>query len=287
MLLLLLLVVDKITILLMVLLNAINGESSWLSYRVTLLSLLLINKRPTRFVVMAWNCQRDLASQFFSNAVVEDKTIWWFCHNTGQHKLGFSICCTLHQLLLYRGLRKICSCTNLGPESLCTVCGSGTLQGAQIAVAHWPVTNEVDCCEEFYSFTNQAFVLWRLGTSQEWWRLLAQSTPTRTVWWCADMMFCYCFCNKQPWLPHGATLSTLLLTMTAEKIYDRCICFDGSRRVTSFIAGIMPLYSNDEGPWSTRSILRRALWRLHNRWRLWPSCLLRGAHCCLAWHMWP
>jgi hypothetical protein len=30
-------------------------------------------------------------------------------------------------------------------------------------------------------------------------------------------MFCYRFCDKQPWLPRGATLSTLLLTMTTEK----------------------------------------------------------------------
>jgi hypothetical protein len=30
-------------------------------------------------------------------------------------------------------------------------------------------------------------------------------------------MFCYCFCNKQPWLLHGATLLTPLLTMTTEK----------------------------------------------------------------------
>jgi hypothetical protein len=28
-------------------------------------------------------------------------------------------------------------------------------------------------------------------------------------------MFCYCFCNKQPWLPEGATL--LILTMTTGK----------------------------------------------------------------------
>jgi hypothetical protein len=32
------------------------------------------------------------------------------------------------------------------------------------------------------------------------------------------MMFCYPFCNKQPWLPRGAMLSTLLLTMMTEKL---------------------------------------------------------------------
>jgi hypothetical protein len=31
------------------------------------------------------------------------------------------------------------------------------------------------------------------------------------------MMFCYPFCDKQPWLLHGATLLTLLLMMTTEK----------------------------------------------------------------------
>jgi hypothetical protein len=30
-------------------------------------------------------------------------------------------------------------------------------------------------------------------------------------------MFCYRICNKQPWLPHGATLSTLLLTMMTKE----------------------------------------------------------------------
>jgi hypothetical protein len=31
------------------------------------------------------------------------------------------------------------------------------------------------------------------------------------------MMFCYCFCDKQRWLPHGATLSMSFLTMITEK----------------------------------------------------------------------
>jgi hypothetical protein len=109
---------------------------------------------------------------------VEDKTIEWYCHNIGQHQLGFSICCAPHQLLLCHGLRKICSGANLAPESLRTVCASGTLQGAHVTVAHCPVTNKVDCCEEFYSFTDRAFVSWHLGTCQEWWRLLARSTPS-------------------------------------------------------------------------------------------------------------
>jgi hypothetical protein len=32
-----------------------------------------------------------------------------------------------------------------------------------------------------------------------------------------DTMFCYCFCDKQPWFLHGATLSTLLFMMMTEK----------------------------------------------------------------------
>ncbi len=216
MLLLLLLVVDNNSILLRVSLNAIDGKSRWWLYTATLLTLLLaIDKRPTQFVVMAWPRWHDLASRFFSNAVVEDKTIGWYCHNTGQHQLGFSVCCAPHQLLLYRDLRKISSGTNLVPESLRTVCASGTLQGAQVTVAHCPVINKVDCREEFYFFINQVFVLWCLGACQEWWRLLAQST--RSAWWCADTMVCYLFCNKQPWLPCGTTLLMLLLTMTTEK----------------------------------------------------------------------
>ena len=93
--------------------------------------------------------------------LLEDKTIGWYFFNAGQHQLGFNICCVPCQLLLCCGLRRISSGTNLAPESLRTVCASGTLQDAQVTVAHCPVTNKVDCCEEFYSFTNQAFVLWR------------------------------------------------------------------------------------------------------------------------------
>jgi hypothetical protein len=90
--------------------------------------------------------------------VVEDKTIGWYCHNTGQHQLGFSVLCVPRQLLLYCGLRKISSGANLELESLRTVGESGTLKGAQVMVAHCPVIIEVDCCEELYSFTNQAFL---------------------------------------------------------------------------------------------------------------------------------
>jgi hypothetical protein len=149
---------------------------------------------------------------------VKDKTIEWYYHNAGQHQLGFSICCAPHQLLMYCGLLKICSGANLAPESLRTVCVSGTLQGAQVTVANCPVINMVDCCEEFYSFTNQTFVFWHLGACQEWWRLLVQFT--RSTGWCADTMFCYCFFDKQPWLLHGITLSTLLLTMTEKSRTD-------------------------------------------------------------------
>jgi hypothetical protein len=97
---------------------------------------------------------------------VEDKTIGWYCHNAGQHQLGFSICCVPCQMLLCCSLRRMSSGANLLLKSLCTVCASGTLQGTQVTVAHCPVTNKVDCLEEFYSFTNQAFFLWRLGACQ-------------------------------------------------------------------------------------------------------------------------
>jgi hypothetical protein len=64
MLLLLLSKVDNTTIFLMASLNAINKEKKLSSYTVTLLSLLLTtDKRPTRFFVMAWNRQGDLAAR--------------------------------------------------------------------------------------------------------------------------------------------------------------------------------------------------------------------------------
>jgi hypothetical protein len=84
----------------------------------------------------------------------------------GQQQPDFSIHCAPPYLLLCHSLRKISTGTNLIPESLCTVCSSGALQGAQV-IAHCPVTNKIDFCEEFYSFTNQAFVSWCLGNFQE------------------------------------------------------------------------------------------------------------------------
>jgi hypothetical protein len=99
--------------------------------------------------------------------VVEEKTIAQQCHIAGQQQHGISICCMPRQLLLCCSLRKISSGANLAPESLHTVCTSDSLQGAQVAVAHFSVTYKVDCSEEFYSFTNQAFVSRHLGVSQE------------------------------------------------------------------------------------------------------------------------
>jgi hypothetical protein len=90
------------------------------------------------------------------------------------------------------------------------------------------------------------------------------------------------------------------------KIYDWCICCDGSCRGTSFITGSMMLYCKDEGSWLALSILPWALWCLHDCRRLWPSrflwqgawhCLAlctqlwgplwQEAHHCLAWHTRP
>ncbi len=95
-------------------------------------------------------------------------TLGQHCHIAGQHQLGFSVCCMPHHLLLCCGLQRVNSGKNLALESLHNVCASDTLQGPQVTVGHCPVTNKVDCREEFYCFTNQVFVLWRLGTCQEW-----------------------------------------------------------------------------------------------------------------------
>ena len=65
---LLLLTVNNSRILLMALLNAIDGKNRWSLYRVTLLSLLLaIDNRPTRLVVMTWHCWCHLVSQVFGD----------------------------------------------------------------------------------------------------------------------------------------------------------------------------------------------------------------------------
>ncbi len=103
MLLLLLSEVTNTTIFLMALLNAVDGKNRWSSYMATWLSLLpAIYKRPIRLAVMAWHHWRDLASRIFGNALVEDKTIGWYCQISGQHQLGFSFCCSLGTIIYYQ-----------------------------------------------------------------------------------------------------------------------------------------------------------------------------------------
>ncbi len=187
MMLLLLLVINNTTILLMVLLNTINRNNRWLLYTATLLSLLLaINNRPTQLVIMAWHCWGDLASWVFSDTCGR-KNHWmvlsqcWPTSALLQHLLRSSSTVVVSRLTQNMQWRK--PCTGEPPHYLCVRC----FQGTQVTVSHCPVINKVDCCGEFYLFTNQAFVLWCLGTCQEWWRLLAQST--HFAWCCADTMF--------------------------------------------------------------------------------------------------
>jgi hypothetical protein len=90
------------------------------------------------------------------------------------------------------------------------------------------------------------------------------------------------------------------------KVFDQRICCNGDHRETSFIAGALVLYCNDEGLQLARLILSWTLWCLHDRQRPWPSCplwqrtrrclarrmqpycpLWRGAHHCLARRMRP
>jgi hypothetical protein len=72
------------------------------------------------------------------------KTIGWYCHIAGQQQLGAQ-----------QGLLKVSSGANLAPVSALFVQQVHLLQGTQVTVAHSPVTNKVDCCEEVYSFTNR------------------------------------------------------------------------------------------------------------------------------------
>ncbi len=129
-------------------------------------------------------------------------------------QLGFRIYCVPCQLLLCCGLRRMSNGMNLALESLHTVSASGTFQGTQVSDTHCPVTDKVDCHEKFYSFTNQAFVSWRLGACQEWWRSLAQST--RSAQWCADTMF-FLSLLQSTMLIVAWRNPTLLLAMTTQR----------------------------------------------------------------------
>ncbi len=186
--LLLLLIFNNTTILLMASLNTINGKNRWLLYTAMLLSLLLaIDNRPTRLVVMAWHRQGDLASRVFGDTCGRQNH-WmvlsqcWPASAWLQHLLRSLS--TAVVLGLKQNMQWPEPCAGEPPHYLCV----RYFQGAQVTVTHCPVINKVDCCEEFYSFTNQVFVLWCLGACQEWWRLLAKSTCF--AWWCVDTIFC-------------------------------------------------------------------------------------------------
>ncbi len=190
---------------LMALLNAINGKNRWPLYEATLLFLLLaIDKRPTQFVIMAWNHQRDLASQFFSNAVVEDKTIGWYCHNTGQHQLGFSICCAPPQLLLcwaytewavVRALRRRASALFVhqvhfrAHRSLLPIAQS-QIRLIVVRSSSPSLTMHLSCGA------------WAPAHSggDHWHNRLHIPLSSVWTWW-----FCCCFCNQQCWLSCGTT----------------------------------------------------------------------------------
>ncbi len=140
-----------------------------------LLLLLAIDKRPTWFVIMAWNRQGDLASRIFGDTCGR-QSHWmvlsqhWPASAWLQHLLCSSSTVVVSWLTQKIQWRK--PYAGEPPHYLCV----RYFQGAQVTVAHCLVTNKVGCCEEFYSFTNQAFVSWCLGACQEWWRSLARST---------------------------------------------------------------------------------------------------------------
>ncbi len=252
---------------------------------------------------MAWHRWRDLVSRVFGNALMENKTIGWYYQISGQQQLGFSVCCVPHQLLLCCGLRRISSGTNLVPESLHTVCASGTLQGAQFTVANCLVTNKVDCCEEFYSFTNQAFVLLRLGTCQEWWQSSARSP--HSAWRCAEHNFCcYRFCNQQCWLSLGETLMVLLPAMMTQMslteafvamavavwpvslqvLWRSMAMMRGCDQCNQFYGRRFVPFSIVEGCGPVALCGKRLILALHGIRGL--ISLWLGAHPCLAWRMW-
>ncbi len=129
MLLLLLSEVNNTTILLMVLLNAIDRKNRWLLYMVTMLSLLLaIDKRPTRLVVMALNCWGDLASQVFGDTC-EGQNHWmvlsqcWPASAWLQHLLRSSS--TVDVLRLTQNMQWRKPCAGEPPHCLCVRYTSG------------------------------------------------------------------------------------------------------------------------------------------------------------------
>ncbi len=201
--------VNNTAILLMALHNAINGKNRWSLYMAMLLSLpLAIDNRLKRLVVMAWHHQGDLASR---KTKPLDGTVSLLASISLASASAACLvkCCCVAAYVEWA----VAWALRRGASALFVHQVHFRAYRSLLPIAQSSI--RVDCCEKFYSSTNQAFVLWRLGACQEWWRLLAQSTCS--TWWSADTMFYHRFCDKQPWLPHGATLSTLLLTMTIEK----------------------------------------------------------------------
>ncbi len=152
----------------MALLCTIDGKNRWLLYQATLLLLLLaINNRPTWLVVMVWHCRGDLVSWVFGNALVEDKTIGWYCHIAGQQQPGFSIRCSSQKMIYYQSTIHLINKINLNFNLFYLWFVVDTLsaqwQGKGLIVARDNIVSFADCCQQCP------------GTSQEWWQSSVQS----------------------------------------------------------------------------------------------------------------
>ncbi len=138
--------------------------------------------------------------------------------------------------------------------------------------------NEFCMGQRIFVIPLQSTVLWHMGASTEWWRSSAWST--RFAWWLSLLSLLQSTKSIVAWRNYVNVASC----NDVMKIFDQCICCNGSRRGTHFIAGAMTLYCNDEGLWLVQSILWQALWHLCDCHRLWPRCSLwQGACLCLAW----
>jgi hypothetical protein len=115
-LLLLLSEINNTTILLMVLLNAIDGKvDDCCTWQCCCICSWQLTMGPHGLSL--WLGAVNVVLRHGSLVThVEDKKIGWCCHIAGQQQLGAQ-----------RGLHKISSGANHAPESLCTVCATGTL----------------------------------------------------------------------------------------------------------------------------------------------------------------
>jgi hypothetical protein len=172
-----------------------------------------------------------------------------------QAQLGFNICCAPHQLLLCCGLCKISIGPNLAPESFCTISVSGTFRAHRslLPISQSPIRLIV--------MGSSTPSLTRHLSHGTW----APAKSGGDRW--HDLYVLLVMCGHDVFVVASAINNidchvaqpNVASRNDNTKVFDQCICCNGGRRETSFIARAMALHCNGEGLQLAQSIFSECI----------------------------